>query len=589
VQFTNNTVNANTFKWYFGDGGTSNATSPSHTYNANGNYDVSLVGYGGSCGTDSITRINYISINSGNTAQASLPMTGTATQQTCCLGVLYDSGGQGDYQNNTSGTITLAPPGAISIRLMFVSFYMEGDWDFLYIYDGPTTASPLIGKYSSGINYQPPPSTITSSGGTITLLQTSDTYLTGSGFEINWQCNHPNTAPTANFKADATETCTGVIQFTDLSVNGPTNWLWDFGDGSTSTLENPVHAFDSSGTFTITLTISNSFGHDSLVKMDYITTNLPASPAVTPAITCDSSSATLTASGGGQLDWYDAAIGGNLAGTGNTFITPVLYTSATYYVEDKIIGASQFGGKSNNLGGGSYFNNNVQHGLCFNCTQPCLLASVKVYAQGADYRTFFLMDSSGSTIHTGTYNIPAGESWVTLNWNIPAQNGLQLMGSPYPNLYRNGTQGGPNMGYPFDIGGKINIYQGTAGVPNSLAYYYFFYDWEIQEPTCISARIPVTATVIECNGIEEMMGVSGLDIGPNPASDHLKIQFTGSNEDHLSVTLYDVLGRPVLKNGFVQKTGPNFLTLAVDRLSAAVYFLKLENSGGSTVMRVVVR
>lgn len=46
------------------------------------------------------------------------------------------------------------------------------------------------------------------------------------------------------------------VTFTDESVGDPTSWLWDFGDGDTSTDQNPVHTYNTAGTKTITLTIT---------------------------------------------------------------------------------------------------------------------------------------------------------------------------------------------------------------------------------------------------------------------------------------------------------------------------------------------
>ena len=62
-----------------------------------------------------------------------------------------------------------------------------------------------------------------------------------------------------------------TIQFTDQSTGHPTSWAWDFGDGSTSTLQNPVHTYTEAGVYTVSLTASNAFGTDTLVKEGYIT------------------------------------------------------------------------------------------------------------------------------------------------------------------------------------------------------------------------------------------------------------------------------------------------------------------------------
>lgn len=61
-----------------------------------------------------------------------------------------------------------------------------------------------------------------------------------------------------------------TIQFTDTSTNSPTSWLWDFGDGTTSTLQNPTKSYSTAGLKTVTLTATNSGGSDAITKADYI-------------------------------------------------------------------------------------------------------------------------------------------------------------------------------------------------------------------------------------------------------------------------------------------------------------------------------
>jgi len=78
--------------------------------------------------------------------------------------------------------------------------------------------------------------------------------------------------PVAAFSASPLSgAATTYVTFTDESTLGPTSWLWDFGDGTTSTLQNPVHTYSTNGTFTVNLTVSNAAGSDSEVKTDYIT------------------------------------------------------------------------------------------------------------------------------------------------------------------------------------------------------------------------------------------------------------------------------------------------------------------------------
>ena len=61
-----------------------------------------------------------------------------------------------------------------------------------------------------------------------------------------------------------------TVSFTDQSTGSPTSWKWTFGDGNTSTEKNPVHTYNKSGRYTVTLTASNANGSNALTKSSYI-------------------------------------------------------------------------------------------------------------------------------------------------------------------------------------------------------------------------------------------------------------------------------------------------------------------------------
>ena len=60
------------------------------------------------------------------------------------------------------------------------------------------------------------------------------------------------------------------VQFTDLSTNSPTSWFWAFGDGATSTEQNPQHSYDQPGRYSVTLIAQNGEGAGSHTKPRYI-------------------------------------------------------------------------------------------------------------------------------------------------------------------------------------------------------------------------------------------------------------------------------------------------------------------------------
>ncbi|PKP29820.1 MAG: hypothetical protein CVT99_15855 [Bacteroidetes bacterium HGW-Bacteroidetes-16] len=78
--------------------------------------------------------------------------------------------------------------------------------------------------------------------------------------------------PVAAFSANETAIFSGSsVQFTDLTTNLPNSWFWDFGDGNTSTLQNPVHAYSVAGQYTVILLASNQYGNDTEEKEQFIT------------------------------------------------------------------------------------------------------------------------------------------------------------------------------------------------------------------------------------------------------------------------------------------------------------------------------
>ncbi len=486
VKFSNLSTNAGTFLWNFGDGNTSTQVSPMHTYTVLGTFTVTLISDGGACGKDTSTALNYVDVDTANSCNVSLTPNGPNLTQTSCSGNLFDSGGPtANYNDNSNSLITIQPPGASYITLNFSSFDFESGYDYVYIYDGPSVTSPLIGSYTG--NTLPGGGTVTSTVGSIAIKQFSDQYVTETGFALAWNCTYPSSPPDAKFDADYTSSCTGVIQFTDKSTNAPGSWLWTFGDGGSSTQQHPQHNYSNNGTYTIKLVVSNSFGPDSLVKTAYVTVNKPAAPAATGASTCGPGAMTLSANGSGFIHWFDQAFGGTLLGTGSTYNTGILAASTVYYAEDQTIAPLKNAGPVDSaFGAGGNYQNDYRH-LFFNVYDSCVLKTVTVFAQGTKNRLIEWRSQSGNVIQDTLIMIANGKQKITLNFNLVPGTGYQLGINGTVDLYRNST----GAAYPYQLAGLVDI----TGSNGGAGYYYFYYDWEIQGPDCESIRTPVTATV----------------------------------------------------------------------------------------------
>ena len=97
------------------------------------------------------------------------------------------------------------------------------------------------------------------------------TNVTRSGF-INVY-----SPPVASFTTNITSGWEPLtVQFTDTSANTPTSWNWSFGDGITSTLQNPTHTYPNMGSYPVNLTVTNSAG--SSISLSTITVTAASSP-----------------------------------------------------------------------------------------------------------------------------------------------------------------------------------------------------------------------------------------------------------------------------------------------------------------------
>jgi PKD repeat protein len=139
-------------------------------------------------------------------------------------------------------------------------------------------------------------------------------------------------APTASFTASNLTPCEGQnVSFTDLSSGPPSSWQWSFpgGNPSSSTEQNPTVVYNQAGTYSVSLTVLNQMGTNTVTLNDYITVNpSPVAPVSEAKSCCYGQPVPDLTAEGTDLIWYYQ---GTVAGTGTSLTTGQTSTGTYIY------------------------------------------------------------------------------------------------------------------------------------------------------------------------------------------------------------------------------------------------------------------
>jgi PKD repeat protein len=321
VSFTDASANNPTsWSWNFGDGATSTAQNPSHTYTNPGDYTVTLTATN-AFGSDGETKTNYISVTDPADTYATPPYStgfeGGAVDQ---YWTLYE-GTEGRIQVTTANTphsgsyhlvmddyynggsysqneawLQLNLAGQSQVDLAFwwkdfsdethtqdgVYFSNNGGASFTKVLDlnGASYTNNVWREFTLDVDAEAAGAGLSLTGNFVIKFQQYDNYAAttdGMAFDdISVTVGASGTAPTAAFSGTPTNGDAPLnVQFTDASIDAPTSWSWNFGDGGTSTAQNPSHTYNAAGSYTVTLTVSNAYGSDGETKTNYITVTQP--------------------------------------------------------------------------------------------------------------------------------------------------------------------------------------------------------------------------------------------------------------------------------------------------------------------------
>lgn len=609
LPFTANFTTASgssSYAWDFGDGGTSTTQNPTHTYTQLGTFTVTLEVSGGSCGSDTVTKISYIVVDTVGGCPVILPAGGTAPTQTACTGVFYDDGGpNGDYTEDAGYSyITIAPTGATSIDFDFLSFNIEASvgciWDYLRIYDGPSSSSPLLGEWCGSNG---PTGIVSSSTGIVLVEFYSDPLDVGPGFAIEWTCQTGGTTgiPNADFSTSSAQICTGSsVNFTNLSTSA-TSYSWNMPGAtpSTSTALNPSVIYSTPGTYSVTLTATNGANSDVEVRNNIITVvqgaqaNFNALPGGLSVTLNDQSVGATSWSwtfGDGQSSTaqnpsHTYASGGTyqvcLTADNNNCPASNYCTSVTVNASSTGVPQAAISISSSSICMGdtvNFYDQSTNNPSSYQWTFPggtpatsTLQNPVVIYNTPGIYSvTLVATNSLGS--NTSTY-----PSYVVVNSN-PTANFIEISNALTVNFIDQST-GASNFLWNFGDGQASNQSSPMHSYAAPGTYY-----------VCLTASNLACAPAIYCDSISVFpTAIESLDktyltqIYPNPSTDVLNIKITSNKSQNYILKLTDALGR-IVQTRVIENTSSLHEIMDINTYPAGTYVLFVNENAYKVIL-----
>lgn len=614
VSFTDNTTGSVTgWAWDFGDGNTSTTQSPTHTYAAAGVYTVCLVTTN-ACGNDTLCQPVSVSCPTpaagfSFTAQTvALTFSDQSTGNPVSWSWDFGDGNTSTLQNpihvystpgtynvcltatNACGANTTCQNVVVQCPIPIAGYTWSANQLVATFTDGtvgsPSTYIWNFGDGNSSISPNPTHTYAAPGAYTVCLITLNSCGGDTSCQTVTVSC--PTPAPNFNFL-----TIGPNVDFTDLSTGGAVSWFWDFGDGSTSTLQNPSHTFATTDTFTVCLTVGNFCGLDTICQ-PVIISCVPPTAGFSFSVTQDSiatftnnSSANTTAIG---WDFGD--------GSTSTQVSPThIYGAPGTYTVCQFV--------SNPCG-----LDTICQTVNITCVNPTAGFVAQVTNSVADFSDISILatqwswdfgDGNSSNLQnpvhsytqSGTYQV----CLTVTNFcgtNTTCQNLVVTCNDPLAGFnYVNGagvvdfTDLSTNVPtqWMWDFGDGA-----TDTVQNPSHGYLFLGQFYV----CLRATNAcgyadtcqwISVTTI---GIEEALLEESLQVFPNPSRDLFQISGVLTEAADLNFRVFDLVGKEV-SNQYMRSAAGTFNTsIDLSLYAAGTYILEIEAGGRKYIKRLIL-
>ena len=349
ITFANGSDNGyNTFMWDFGDLTSSSQVSPSHSYATAGNYQVKLIATN-ACASDTTKK----SITIDSTLTPNLNITFSSSSACPNENITFNSSGADintivswfwDFGDGKGSSVIQNPsysfdaPGTYYVKRSAFNTCGNVDIDSVLItIDSTIAASP---NFSWSPNPACPNTPIDFTNTTtnwidvlwdfgdgtsssFTGIPFSHAFVSSGSYNVTLKvtnsCGNIDSItksvnisngilPSANFLANPNIACMGSdIDFTNISTGDNTSYFWDFGNGDTSTQENPSYVYSSTGDYGVILTVSNQCGNQSskIAQIKVLNNIIPNANFTISSNACEGDVISLnnSSTGASQFSW----------------------------------------------------------------------------------------------------------------------------------------------------------------------------------------------------------------------------------------------------------------------------------------------
>lgn len=355
----------------------------------------------------------------------------------------------------------------------------------------------------------------------------------------------------ADFRSDLTDVCAGnTIQFEDISFNSITSWNWSFPGGipATSTDQNPIVVYPTTGIYPVTLTVSDGVSSLQAVKPNYV--QVLSQPLPLPII-----------------EGFEEYTATNQTGF-------VITSSASNAKWELTSAVGQTGSKSFKLDNFSQNGPNTDEFF----SQPIDLSGISSDAGGVVLSFRYAHRKRNSTNNSEVLRVfisnDCGESWVQRRTISGTSLSTEVETSPWTPTFEDWE--------------TIHMTNVTSSYWVSDFRYKFSFDGNGGNNIYID-NINIYPGPISELGIDESNEISPILLFPNPSEGWMQLQFSTQSTQNMRIELVDLTGKVIQTHGIQSQVGKNSVIIGSEALVSGMYFVRVHTASGTENLPCVIR